>query len=263
MVTGHGTNWTMDMVPAWMVIAGYPYEVLQVHSPTSLSIALGYIGSSKHGQAYAINWRGIGVWCDPGLDFTQYGTNWALSGRIACALFCSAGTGSTGISRIKVRSGYLNGTGIADSIAAYMGPYSDTNEWHVAMNSYAYGVVVANGHQHQLLDADYENAGGPPPVTGKPVDYGSCYGILVMSDNASDSWGNRLGGYFRQVGTAMELYGQPGKAPSHTVIGVSTFRSNKTNFVIGNATDTSGFIPLSTFSLSWAWLCRLWRRIFG
>jgi hypothetical protein len=33
-----------------------------------------------------------------------------------------------------------------------------------------------------------------------------------MSSNHSDTWGNRIGGYFRQVGVAMELYGTPGKA---------------------------------------------------
>lgn len=102
--------------------------------------------------------------------------------------------------------------------------------------------LVANGHQHQLLDADYENAGGAPPVTGRANDYDSCRGVLVMSDNPSDCWGNRIGGYFRQVGTGIELYGQPGEAPTWTHLGVCTFRSNQVNFANGNATNTQGDI---------------------
>lgn len=265
-VIGQGTNWTPDMCPGWMVIDGYPYEIVDVMNATMLSIAIAYQGASAD-KSYAINYRGIGVWCDPGLGFTQYGTNWHLNGRIACALFCSAGTATgmyTGTSRIKIQAGYLNGMSLPDSMAAYLGPFSDTVEWHVAMNSFAFGVVVANGHQHQLLDADYENAGGAPPVTGKPSEYSSCHGVLVMSDNSSDTWGNRIGGYYRQVGTAIELYGQAGKAPTQTVIGVCTFRSNKANFVNGHATNTQGFIPASTYSRDrslwhrlWRWLCRL------
>jgi hypothetical protein len=73
-----------------------------------------------------------------------------------------------------------------------------------------------------------------------PSGYDSARGILVMSSDASDTWGNRIGGYFRQVGTAIELYGTSGKAPTYTVIGSCTFRSNKVNFVNGNATNTIG-----------------------
>lgn len=270
-VKGNGVDWSGISLPAWMVVAGYPYEITKIVSPTQLNIALAYIGPSAAGASYGINFHGIGVWADPGLDFTQYGTAWSLDGRIACALFCSAGTGSTGTSRLKIQAGYLNGAGIADSMAAYMGPFSDTNEWHVAMNSYAFGIVVADGHQHQLLDADYENAGSPPPVSGMPNDYSACKGILIMADNSSDTWGNRVGGYFRQVGTAIELYGRPGTAPTWTVIGPATFRSNSVNFINGNATNTQGMIPSALFedaggyignrrSLLW-WLLRCAFRI--
>jgi hypothetical protein len=64
-----------------------------------------------------------------------------------------------------------------------------------------------------------------------------------MSDNPSDTWGNRLGGYFRQIGTAIELYGQAGKAPKFTVIGVCTFRSNQADLIVGNATETQILMP--------------------
>jgi hypothetical protein len=94
-----------------------------------------------------------------------------VNGRCGCALFAAAGATSpryTGTSRIKVLSGYLNGEGIPDSIAGYFGPYSDTFVWDCAMNSFAFGLVIANGHQHDVQHGDYENAGGPPPVTVCP-----------------------------------------------------------------------------------------------
>jgi hypothetical protein len=231
---------------AWIVIDGYPYEIASVESETSLKLAIDYQGPSGTGKNYAINWGGVGVWLDPGTDFSQYGKEWSLNGRCACALWAAAGSTSpkyTGTSRVKVLSGYLNGEGTADSIAGYFGPYSDTFVWDVAMNSFAFGIVIANGHQHDIVHGDYENAGGPPPVTGTPSSYDSCHGILVMSDNPSDAWGNRVGGYFRQIGTAIELYGTPGNAPDWTVIGVSTFRSNKANLIVGNATHTDILQP--------------------
>ena len=263
-VTGSGTDWHSSMAScSWIVIDGYPYEVVEVTSPTSLTLAIGYQGSSGSGKVYGLNWGGVGVWLEPGTDFTQYGKNWSLNGRIACALFASTGSTEpkyTGTSRIKVNSGYLNGEGVADSMAGYFGPFSDTFVWNVAMNSYACGVVIANGHQHDLQHMDCENAGGPPPVSGKPVQYNSCHGILVMGDNSSDTWGNRIGGYFRQVGTAIELYGHSAaEAPTQTVIGVCTFRSNKAAFVNGNATATQGFIPSTQTREPVPWWVRLWR----
>jgi hypothetical protein len=250
-VAGLDTNWTATMAPGWIVIGGYPYEVLRIDSPTNLTLAIAYQGPNASGTQYCLNWGGIGVWLEPGTDFTQYGKDWSLNGRCGCALFASTGSTSpkfTGTSRIKIKSGYLNGEGIPDSMACYLGPYSDTFVFDVALNSYAFGVVVANGHQHDIQHVDIENAGGPPPVTGMPVNHNSCRGILIMSDNNNDGWGNRIGGYFRQVGTAIELYGQPGKAPQYTVIGVCTFRSNKTNFVNGNATNTIGASVYATAS---------------
>jgi hypothetical protein len=242
IVKGLGTKFKDYMSRcAWMVIAGYPYEISSVQSETELTLAIEYQGPTDDTVGYAINWGGVGVWLDPGTDFCQYGKEWSLNGRCGCALFAAAGSTSpkyTGTSRVKILSGYLNGEGIPDSMACYLGPYSDTFRWDVAMNSYAFGLVIANGHQHDVVHGDYENAGGPPPVTGRPSSYDSCHGILVMSSNPSDTWGNRVGGYFRQIGTGIELYGQPGKAPDRTVIGVSTFRSNKANLVQGNATNT-------------------------
>jgi hypothetical protein len=239
-----GGAWSEVMRPGWIVIDGYPYEIASIESDTSITLAIAYQGETANDRPYAVNWGGVGVWLDPATDFTQYGKDWSINGRCGCALFASAGTAEpgnyTGTSRIKVRSGYVNGEGIPDSIACYLGPFSDTFVWDVAMNSFAFGVVIANGHQHDIQHADYENAGGPPPVTGKPNEHGSCHGMLVMSDNPSDTYGNCIGGYFRQIGTAIELYGQPGYAPNYTHLGVCTFRSNKVNFVNGNATNTLG-----------------------
>jgi hypothetical protein len=240
LMTGANTYWTRDMAPGWMVIKGYPYEVAEVIDAETLRLAIPYLGPDADSLDYAINWGGVGIWLEPGTDFTQYGKDWSLNGRCGCALFASAGvaeTGNyTGTSRIKVRSGYLNGEGIPDGMACYLGPYSDTFLWDVAMNSYAFGVVVADGHQHDLQHGDYENAGPPPPVTGLPLEHNSCRGILLMGSNDNDCWGNRVGGYFRQVGTAIELCGQP----NYTVLGACTFRSNKANFVPGTATNTIG-----------------------
>ena len=248
-IRGTGTSWTDAMTPGWIVIAGYPYEIKSVDAGDALTLAIKYQGGSASLNTYAINYGGIGVWLDPGTDFTQYGKNWSLNGRCGCGLFASAGSTSpkfTGTSRIKVLSGYLNGEGIPDSIALYAGPFSDTFVFDVALNSYAFGVVIANGHQHDFQHLDVENAGGPPPVTGLPNSYDSCHGILVMSDNSSDAYGNRIGGYFRQVGTGIELYGSPGSAPTKTMFGVCTFRSNKVNFVSGNATNSGGIVPTAS-----------------
>lgn len=244
-VTGTGTSWTDNMFPAWIVVKGYPYEVLAVENPSTLTLAIAYQGASASRSEYALNWGGVGVWLEPGTDFTQYGKDWSLNGRCGCAMFASSGSTSpkfTGTSRIKVLSGYLNGEGVQDSIALYAGPFSDTFAFNVALNSYSFGVVIANGHQHDIQHIDIENAGPPPGVTGMPLEYDSCKGILVMSDNTNDGWGNRLGGYFRQCGTGIELYGLPGKAPAYTVLGVCTFRSNKANIVLGNATNTQGIV---------------------
>jgi Pectate lyase superfamily protein len=244
-VTGSGTHWDPCMVPCgWIVIDGYPYEIASIDSPTKLTMAIAWQSATGSNKGFAINWGGVGVHCDPGTDYTQYGTHWSLDGRCGCALFASAGQISpryTGTSRIKVLSGYLNGEGIPDSMACYLGPYSDTFRWDVAMNSYAYAVVIANGHQHDIQHLDAENAGGPVPVTGRPAEYGSCYGVLVMSSNSSDTWGNRIGGYFRQVGTGIEFYGADGKAPTWSVIGACTGRSNNNPaYVPGHATKTIG-----------------------
>lgn len=266
-ITSTGTQWTSSMVPGWIVVDGYPYEIVDVDTGTSLTLAIAYQGPSGTGKGYAINFGGIGVWLEGGTDFCQYGKDWSLNGRCGCALFASAGTTSpkyTGTSRIKVRSGYLNGEGVADSIAAYLGPFSDTFVFDVSVNSYAFACVIANGHQHDVQHLDAENAGGPPPVTGRPTEYGSCRGILVMSDNSSDAYGNRLGGYLRQVGVGIELYGQAGKAPTWTVISAATFRSNKTNILLGNATNTQSFIATTStregggfWQTLWRWLRQL------
>lgn len=248
VVTGNDTEWTLDFTPAWIVIEGYPYEVTGIVDESTLQLAIAYQGDTATNLDYAINYHGIGVWCEPGLGFTQYGKDWILNGRVSCALFCSAGATSpyfTGTSRIKVKAGYLNGESLPDSMACYLGPFSDTVQFDVSLNSYAYGIVIANGHQHDIQHVDCENAGPPPPVTGTPNDYDSCYGILVMSDNPSDTYGNRLGGYFRQVGTGIELYGASSDtAPTRTVIGVATFRSNADNIVLGNATNTTCLVPV-------------------
>jgi hypothetical protein len=240
-VYGSGTGWSEDMIPGFLVTGGYPYEILTVNSPTSITLAIGYCGETGRGLAYAISSGGILLWCDPGKGFTQYGQVSNLKGRSSCGVYMGAGTGATGTSRIKIRGGYLNGISLPDSIACYLGPYSDTVRWSAAANSFAFGVVIANGHQHDVSNADFENAGPPPPVTGMPTEYDSCKGVLIMSDNSSDTWGNRVvNNYFRQVGTAIELAGNEGFAPNWTKVAFNTFRSNGQKFVDGHATNTAG-----------------------
>lgn len=244
-VTGMNTNWSNRMRPGWFVFKGYPYEIQSIDSPFQLTLAIKYQGQTQVGP-YAISYGGVGIWLEPGTDFTQYGKDWSVNGRCGCALFASAGSTSpkfTGTSRIKVKSGYINGEGIPDSMGCYLGPFSDTFQWEVAMNSYTYGIVIANGHQHDISHVDIENAGPPPPATGGPTGHPGTKGVLVMSDNSSDTYGNRIiNNYIRQIGTAIELVGIQGNAPTQTKIAFNTFRSNTTNFINGNATNTVGEI---------------------
>lgn len=241
-VIGSGMEWNESMLPGFIILGGYPYEITSIQSPNQLSLALAFIGASSPAMPYAISSGGMLLWCDPGQGFTQYGQVRDLkSHTVGCPVYMSAGTRSTGTSRIKFWGGYVNGGGIADSIGCYMGPFSDTTAWQVAANSFAFGVVIANGHQHDISSADFENAGPAPPVTGGPSGYAGNKAVLIMSDNSSDTWGNRVvNNYMRQVGTAIELAGASGFAPTKTKVAFNTFRSNSVNFINGNATDTSG-----------------------
>jgi len=238
-VTGTGTNWSPDLLPGFLNVAGYPYEIASINNSGSLTLALMYQGASNSNLTYAISTGGIFLWLDPGLGFTQYGQVLLKSHSVGYPVYMSYGAGATGTSRIKFR-GYINGGSIPDGIGAYMGPFSDTMEWRVACNSFAFGTVIANGHQNDIGGADYENAGTPPPVTGSSAQgYAAPKGVLIMGDSASNTWGNRIvNSYFRQVGTAIELCG----IPTQTKIGFNTFRSNPVIFEGGNATKTVGEI---------------------
>lgn len=117
-------------------------------------------------------------------------------------------------------------------MACYLGPFSDTVWWEVASNNFAFHVVIANGHQHQILGADFENTTAPP-VTGGVSGFPACKGVLIMGDNASNTWGNRIiSSYFRQVGNAIELYG----VPTQSRIMGNTFRSNTNIFTYSAGT---------------------------
>lgn len=240
-VEGSGTQWTSALMPGFIILGGYPYEIAAVSSPTRLTLAIAYQGRPLTGSNYAINTGGIWLWCDPGQSFTQYGQIEHLRGRnCGCIAYMQGGTGATGTSRIKFLSGYVNGAGLADCIAAYFGPFSDTMRWSVAANSWAFGVVIASGHMNDIISADFENAGGPPPVTGAAQSgYAACKGVLVMSDNASNTWGNRIVDcMLRQVGTAIEMVGDP----TRSKLFANVFRSNQANCVLGAATETAGEI---------------------
>ena len=239
-VTGSGT-WTPAMVPGFLIVGGYPYEIAAVNAPNQLTLAINYQGATASSLGYAISSGGIFLWLDPGLNFTQYGQVTDFKCRnVGVGVYCSAGGAGRGTSRIKFLSGYGNGFSLADGIAAYFGPFSDTMKWSLAMNSWAFGVVIANGHMHDLTSADFENAGSAPPVTGGAAGYAGPKGVLIMSDNSSDTWGNRvIDSQFRQVGTAIELLAGT-SPPTRTKVAFNVFRSNAVNFMGGNATETAG-----------------------
>jgi hypothetical protein len=242
-IEGSGTAWTDDMYPGFLIVGGYPYEILEVTDGNTMQLALKYQGETAAGLSYAVSSGGIFFWADPGLDFTQYGQVSDFKCRnVGCPVYCSAGSksGGTGTSRIKFLGGYCNGCSLPDSIAAYFGPFSDTMTWFVACNSFAFGCVIANGHFMDISGADFENAGSVPAVTGGADGYAGAKGVLVMSDCSSDTWGNRIiNCMMRQVGTAIELVSGV-EPPRHTKVAWNVFRSNSTNFVQGNSIDTAG-----------------------
>lgn len=231
-VTGVGTSWWSGMVPGFIIINGYPYEITGVQSATLLTIGIAYQGATATSQSYAMNLGGILLWFEPGMGFTQYGQIDNLkSHTVGTVVYCSAGTGGTGTSRIKFNGGYVNGASLPDCIGAYFGPFSDTMKWNVAMNSWAFGVLIAGGHQNDISSADFENAGSIPVVTG-----GTPRAVLVMGDNASNCYGNRIiNNYARRIDIGFELYG----LNTQTIIAFNTTRSNTTDYKIDTARTTN------------------------
>lgn len=242
-ITGSGTSWTSGMVPGFIWVAGYPYEIASVNSATSITTYTAYQGTTGSGLSYSVDSGGIFFWADPGLGFVQYGTVINLkSNSVSVPVYQASGTGSTGTSRIKYLSGSVNcnGGSLADTIGAYFGNYSDTNEWHVSEKNCSIGAMTASGHMNEFVLGDYENT-TPPITTTCGTTYACSKGVLIMSDNSSNTWANQVvSNDFRQVGNAVELNGISANPPTNTKVGFNTFRSNTTDCAFSNATLTTG-----------------------
>jgi hypothetical protein len=242
-ITGSGTAWTSSMVPGFIWVGGYPYEINTVNSATSITTYTAYQGSSGSGQSYSVDSGGIFLWGDPGSSYTQYGTVINLkSHTVSVPVYMQSGTGSTGTSRVKFLSGYVNcaGGSLPDTIGAYFGNYSDTMRWDISENNCSIGTVVASGHMNEMALADYENT-TPPITTTCGTSYTCSKGVLVMSDNSSNTWANTIiSNEFRQVGNAVELAGISANPPTNTKVAFNMFRTNTNDCVFSNSTLTVG-----------------------
>lgn len=263
-VNAGSTSWTVSgatiscssVVGGFVWVNGLPHEITACSGtgPYTITSALQFEGANYSGSG-DISFGGKLLWLDPGSaasGFAQFGDIYDLKGHcVANAIFAGSGAnGSLGTSRVKFTGGYVNGCSgsVPDTIGAYLGHYSDTFKTGIKMNSYAFSVFIADGHQHDISGLDWENASGSTPVVpscGSSPSYACAYGVYVMSDNASDTYGNRItNNYLRQAGSSqgvgITLNGIAGQYPTQTKIWGNTFRSLGTNCSISNSTHSTG-----------------------
>jgi hypothetical protein len=231
----------------------WPYEVSSCADTTHCTLALQYIGASQGAAAYSLHKGGVLFWHDPGPNVSngnQYSNYFVVNTQSVWMTHYLASTTSGGIvnSRINFWGGWNNMAGVGqDSIFAYCGHFCDTmNFIGVAVNGHAFGVVFADAHQNTVLAARFENT-SPPSVPTYGDCTGSGYpctkGVVVMADNASDTYGNQIAlNYFRQVGNGIEFSGVSGQTPTQSRIFGNTFRTNAAACVgvFSVATNTYG-----------------------
>lgn len=231
----------------------YIYEIASCVSTTQCTLALQYQGVTQAAAAYSLDYGGQLFWFDPGTtsgNANQYMDIYTTRTQSVWMpyYFASGASGAIVNSRINIWGGWNNMAGVGqDSAFSYCGHFCDTIKWDgVAANGYAFGITIADGHQNTVLGARFENTSAP----SVPV-YGTCtasgfpctHGVLVMSDNASDTYGNQIASsYFRQTGNAVEFYGISGQTPTQSRLAINTFRTNTTNCVgvFSVATNTFG-----------------------
>jgi hypothetical protein len=231
----------------------WPYEIASVTDSTHLTTAIQHIGASQSGVGYSLHKGGVLFWHDPGPtsgNANQYSNYFVVNTQSVWMTHYIASTSSAVRvnSRINFWGGWNNTNGVGqDQIFAYCGHYCDTmNFIGVAANGHAFGIVIADGHQNTVAFTRFENTAAPSVPT-----YGTCTGagfpcskgLVVMSDNASDTYGNQVvSNYFRQMGNGVEFAGIAGQTPTQSRIFGNTFRTNTTNCVgvFNIATNTYG-----------------------
>lgn len=231
----------------------YPYEVSSCASTSVCTLAIQYIGATQAAAAYSLDYGGNLFWFDPGTSASnanQYGYVFDMNNQDVFNPVYLASSASSAIvnSRINFIGGWNNNAaGSQDGIFAYCGHFCDTMNFNmVAANGYPFPVVIADGHQNTVSLARFEQTAAPTVPT-----FGACSGsgfpcskgVLVMSDNASDTYGNQVvSNYARQQGNAVEFYGISGQTPTQSRIGLNTFRTNTANCVgvFSVATNTFG-----------------------
>lgn len=242
-ITGSGTTWTSSMVPGFIWVGGYPYEINTVNSATSITTYTAYQGSGASGASYSVDYGGILFWADPGLNFTQNGVVINLkSNTVSVPVYQMSGTGTTGTSRIKYIGGRINCNGavLPDTIGAYFGNYSNSSEWQESEVNCSIGAVTASGHFNRYALGDYKNT-APPITTTCGTSYACSKGVLVLSDNASNTIANQIiSNSFLSVGNAIELAGITANPPTSTKVGFNSFQSNTVDCVFSNASLTVG-----------------------
>lgn len=258
-----GATLNANMMGGFVHVDGRPFEITAVNvAGGTVTTAVQYNGSTLVAAAYSISYGGKKYWFDPGLGFTQYIDIWNDKSHCVqnLATFSSGAMSSEGTSRIKFHGGYSNGCSatIADSLAIYGGHYSDTVRPEIKLNSFAYGVVVADGHQWDITGMDWENASGTTPIVptcpGSP-SYACGVGVLIYSDNASDTYGNRVvDNYLRQAGssqgTGIWFDGISGQYPTMTILNSNTSRSLLALCNTSNSTNTIGGCSAPTITVS-------------
>jgi len=243
-VTGSGTTWTSSMVPGFMWVAGYPYEIASVGGTTSITLATAYQGTTNSSATYSIDSGGILMWLDPGLSLTQNGTVLALkSNTVSVPVYTQSGSSTTTVNHVQFLSGQVSCSALVDSIGAYFGQYSNSMQWSVTETSCAIGAMVASGRSNIFLGAQFDTPTIAPITTcsGGVATQSCIKGLLILSDNSTNTQENQVvENKFGGVGNAIELAGISANPPTNTKVGFNSFFSNTANCVFGNATATQG-----------------------
>ncbi len=245
-VTGVGTSWVASSNPKVLWVNGLPYEMLVTSSTTGTLSAMNFLKASVSGVNYALD-GGLGLWLDPGTNFLQYGKVVLNSHLTRYPLFQSSGaSGAFGVSRLDITGGFQNCQAytISDTIAIYLGQYSDTDWIATSANNCLMEIVIAGGHQNDVAHSRFENTGTnfplsttcPAQVAASGVAQKSCSkGVYVTGDTLNNTFGNRIEDtYILGHGNAIELDTYAWQAR----FGGNTLRANVNDFLDAGTANT-------------------------
>jgi hypothetical protein len=199
-VQGYGVNWSGNMAPGHLWIAGYPQEVAAITAIDKLTLCTPWQRGSGVKVPYSLDSGGAGLLLE-GTSVggcTQYGTVDDLKGfgnRVG--VFCQGRpSGGAGVSAVQFRGGRMGGFGgirLANSIGAWFGSHSDTCQWDVPVNNVVLGAGIEDGHQHTIINRAEND---PPYCPVFPGDgsatQAATKGVLVIGSATGKCFANYI-----------------------------------------------------------------------